>query len=120
MVKKMNKARYIKTCYSRKKYEKAEFRKSQWYEYRGYEYFIYPDAYFITGCEVWRQHKEEQDKIDKMIEEQEKDRKYREEHREEIRRSEQALNDFFRLVDGEISYEEYDEILKKNGIVKFI
>ena len=111
----MNKARYIKTCYSRKKYEKAEFRKSQWYEYRGYEYFIYPDAYFITGCEVWRQHKEEQDKIDKMIEEKEKDKKYSEEHAEEIRRSKENIDALFKYMDGEISFEEYEEIRKKNA-----
>ena len=109
----MNKARYIKTCYSRKKYEKAEFRKSQWYEYRGHEYFIYPDAYFITGCEVWRQHKEEQDKIDKMIEEQEKDRKYQEEHSEEIKKNKEAIDALFKYMDGEISYEEYEEIRRR-------
>ena len=114
----MNKARYIKTCYSRKKYEKAEFGKSQWYEYRGYEYFIYPDAYFVTGCEVWRQHKEEQEKIDRMIEEQEKNRKYSEEHAEEIKKSEENINALFKYMDGEISYEEYEEILKKNGVIK--
>lgn len=114
MVETMNKARYIKTCYSRKKYEKAEFKKSQWYEYRGYEYFIYPDADYITGYEVWRQHREEQDKIDKMIEEQEKDRKYTEEHAEEIRRSKETIDALFKYMDGEISFEEYEEIRKKN------
>ena len=117
----MGSTRYIKTCYSRKKYEKAEFRKSQWFEYRGYEYFIYPDAYFITGYEVWKQHQEEQDKIDKMIEEQEKqeeERKYREEHPEEFRRSEENIDALFKYMDGEISLEEYEEILKKNGVIK--
>ena len=109
----MNKARYIKTCYSRKKYEKAEFRKSQWFEYRGYEYFIYPDAYFITGYEVWTQHKEEQDKIDKMIEEKEKDKKYQEEHAEEIRRNKESIDALFKYMDAEITYEEYEEIRRR-------
>ena len=128
------------TCYSRKKYEKAEFRKSQWFEYRGYEYFIHPDAYYITGYEVWKQHQEEQDKIDKMIEEQEKDRKYQEEHPEEIRRSEEnkfnksivylgdkglkgTTDDFKELYEvfgGLITEKEFiRDVIENNKIVKY-
>lgn len=104
-----NKARYIKTIYDYKKFVKPDFRKMLCYEYKGYIYTVYPDAWYIQGYELATQHRNEQESIDKMIEQIEEN-KYREEHPEEFanhRTCEEQLDYFFRFLDGEIDEKEY-------------
>ena len=46
------------------------------YEYRGHTYFVTKDNNGYMGTPLWKQHEEEQRKIDKMIEDEGKPSKY--------------------------------------------
>ena len=59
------KAKFIRAYYP--KYEKY---KALTYQYRGYEYTIFD--YGMSGMTLWEQHKMEQNRIDRIIEMEEK------------------------------------------------
>lgn len=65
----MNKAKFIGKTFGRNQfgYHSIELE----YEYRGHRYFVY-DYGIGVDCPLWKQHKEEQGKIDRYIEDENK------------------------------------------------
>lgn len=87
------------------------------YSYRGREY----EVTFANGTNccvtpAYIQHRDEQEKIDKQIEEEERLAEYRRNNpnwkaEEEAKRKEtdEFLDDFFSMLNGDISEEEFNE-----------
>lgn len=61
-------ARFIKTLKSDNRFGKGWEHTALLYEYRGYEYIVEKDNNGYMGTPLWKQHEEEQAKIDYKIE----------------------------------------------------
>lgn len=65
------KAKFIKAVYNNNPYDRHAWEHTDLlYEYRGHEYIITKDNNGYMGTPLWKQHQEEQARIDKMIEDE--------------------------------------------------
>lgn len=66
------KAKFICAIKGDNRFGKAWEHTDLEYEYRGYTYIVTKDNNGYMGTPLWKQHQEEQERIDRMIENKEK------------------------------------------------
>lgn len=66
----MEKKATFKGAFSDNRFGKGWEHTELLYEYRGHEYIITKDNNGYMGTPLWKQHQEEQSRIDKMIEDE--------------------------------------------------